>query len=104
MRRNFSVSWLVSLYSKGGGHNSVCRPGGCMKRRLTLAFVTAAVSVLALRAQPNTAGEWPQWRGPDRTGISKETGLAKSWPAGGPPKVWTASGLGNGYGSVAIAD
>jgi len=32
------------------------------------------------------AGEfdWPQWKGPDRTGVSKETGLLKKWPKGGP--------------------
>ena len=26
--------------------------------------------------------DWPQWRGPDRTGLSKETGLLAQWPAG----------------------
>ena len=31
------------------------------------------------------ASDWPQWQGPDRTGLSKETGLLKEWPAGGPP-------------------
>ena len=36
-------------------------------------------------------------------GISKETGLLKQWPASGPPVVWTATGLGNGYGSMAVA-
>lgn len=47
-------------------------------------------------------GDWPQWRGPNRTGVSTETGLLKQWPAGGPPVVWTVSGLGQGYGTVAI--
>lgn len=51
-----------------------------------------------------TAGEWPQWRGPDRTGCSKETGLLKSWPATGPPLVWKATGLGGGYSAPSIAD
>ena len=35
--------------------------------------------------------------------MSKETGLLKAWPANGPPVVWTAGGLGNGYGSMAVA-
>jgi len=26
--------------------------------------------------------DWPQWRGPDRSDVSKETNLLKSWPAG----------------------
>jgi outer membrane protein assembly factor BamB len=49
------------------------------------------------------AADWPQWQGPDRTGISKETGLLQQWPANGPAVVWTAGNLGNGYGSMAVA-
>lgn len=50
------------------------------------------------------AGDWPQWRGPNRDGISSETGLSKSWAANGPKPVWTINTLGNGYGTVAIVD
>ncbi|MCB9873596.1 MAG: PQQ-binding-like beta-propeller repeat protein, partial [Planctomycetaceae bacterium] len=48
-------------------------------------------------------GDWPQWRGPNRDGISQETGLLDEWPADGPPTLWKASGLGGGYSSVAVA-
>ena len=47
-------------------------------------------------------GLWPQWRGPERTGLSTETGLLRQWPADGPSLVWSTSDLGEGYGSVAI--
>jgi outer membrane protein assembly factor BamB len=47
--------------------------------------------------------DWPQWRGPSRDGLSTETGLLKQWPAGGPPMVWKATGLGSGYATVAVA-
>ena len=47
-------------------------------------------------------GDWPQWRGPNRDGVSAETGLLKEWPAGGPPLAWKISGLGQGFSSVAI--
>ena len=47
--------------------------------------------------------DWPQWRGPNRDGVSTETGLLKEWPAGGPQLVWKANGLGNGYSTLAIA-
>jgi outer membrane protein assembly factor BamB len=57
------------------------------------------LSVAALAA----AYDWPQWQGPDRTRLSKETGLLKEWPAAGPPVVWTANGLGSGFGSMAVA-
>ena len=49
------------------------------------------------------AMEWPQWRGPQRDGISAETGLLKSWPAGGPPLLWKTGGLGEGYASFSVA-
>ncbi len=39
-------------------------------------------------------GDWPQWRGPNRDGISMETGLLKEWPADGPPLLWKIKGLG----------
>jgi outer membrane protein assembly factor BamB len=70
-----------------------------MKIKHTLAFVGAILlSVGALHAM-----DWPQWQGPDRTRVSKETGLLKQWPATGPALVWTATGLGGGYGSMAVA-
>jgi outer membrane protein assembly factor BamB len=68
-----------------------------MKRILSVAAATLC-SVVAL----NAAADWPQWQGPDRTGMSKETGLLSAWPAAGPAVVWTATGLGNGYGSMAV--
>ncbi len=49
------------------------------------------------------AANWPQWQGPDRTRISKETGLLKEWPANGPRLIWTANELGSGYGSMSVA-
>jgi outer membrane protein assembly factor BamB len=69
-----------------------------MKRILTFAVgVFLGVAVL------DAATDWPQWQGPDRTRQSKETGLLKEWPAGGPKLIWTANGLGSGYGSMSVA-
>lgn len=48
------------------------------------------------------AADWPQWRGPGRDGISSETGLLDSWPAGGPPLVWKTQGLGEGYSPFSV--
>jgi outer membrane protein assembly factor BamB len=46
--------------------------------------------------------DWPQWRGPNRNAISAETGLLQRWPSQGPPLLWKATGMGNGYSSVAV--
>jgi outer membrane protein assembly factor BamB len=68
-----------------------------MKKLLPVAAATV-LSIGVLHA-----ADWPQWQGADRTRISKETGLLKQWPANGPAVVWQATGLGNGYGSMAVA-
>jgi outer membrane protein assembly factor BamB len=59
-----------------------------------------AVAVLSAQL-PST--DWPQWRGQDRSGVSRETGLLREWPRSGPPLAWSASQLGAGFGSVAVA-
>lgn len=46
--------------------------------------------------------DWPQWRGPNRDGHSRESGLLTQWPASGPNRLWRTQGLGAGYGSVAV--
>jgi len=50
------------------------------------------------------SSSWPQLGGPNRDGISRETGLLKVWPPEGPKLRWTASGLGIGFSAPAIAD
>src|SRR5262245_38723788 len=50
-----------------------------------------------------TAADWPQWRGPQRSGISAETGLLKQWPPQGPKLLWQVKDIGDGYGAPAIA-
>lgn len=63
---------------------------------------TTIVSPEAIERVDPTA-EWPQWRGPDRDGKSKETGLLKRWPPQGPALLWFVEGLGEGYSTVSIA-
>jgi outer membrane protein assembly factor BamB len=46
--------------------------------------------------------DWPQWRGPDRTDVSRETGLLADWPTGGPPLVWTCDQAGIGFSGPAV--
>ncbi|HEX3598934.1 MAG TPA: PQQ-binding-like beta-propeller repeat protein [Lacipirellulaceae bacterium] len=48
--------------------------------------------------------DWPQWRGPDRDGLSQEKGLLQEWPVGGPHLVWQQKDLGNGYSTPSIAN
>jgi outer membrane protein assembly factor BamB len=72
--------------------------------RIRILLLAAVVLSLAPQALAQTEANWPQWRGPNRDGISKETGLLKQWPTGGPSLVWKATGAGRGYSSFSIAN
>jgi outer membrane protein assembly factor BamB len=74
--------------------------------RARTALAVAVVSGLLAQGPASAdraGGDWPQWRGPHRDGVSTETSLLSSWPAGGPPRLMTATGLGAGFSSVAIS-
>ena len=73
-----------------------------MKHKYIFVLALALLLTSATIGRPVPEADWPQWQGPDRTGISKETGLLKEWPANGPPAAWSISNLGDGYGSLAI--
>jgi outer membrane protein assembly factor BamB len=67
-----------------------------IQRALLLISLVLCPLTLAL------AEDWPQWRGPDRTGVSKETGLLQSWPTGGPKLLWTFRDAGTGYSNMSV--
>ncbi len=69
-----------------------------MKGRVLLALAWIGICPLAAGA-----ADWPQWRGPDRTGISSEQGLLKEWPADGPKLVWQLKDIGDGYSTPSVA-
>lgn len=58
-------------------------------------------AALLTGAAAASAADWPQWRGPRRTGHSTETGWLTRWPVGGPKRLWTAQ-VGEGYSAVSV--
>lgn len=75
-----------------------------------LAFSIVVLSLVAVfnaevSAQvPSGPGDWPQWRGPNRDGISSDTGLLKEWPEDGPKLLWQVDSVGVGYSSLVVKD
>lgn len=65
-------------------------------------MIRTSMVVFLAAASLALAADWPQWRGPERTGVSRETGLLKEWPADGPALRWKAEKIGTGYSSPAI--
>jgi outer membrane protein assembly factor BamB len=66
-------------------------------RYLLVVFLGLSATCLAARA-----ADWPEWRGPHRSGVSQETGLLKEWPADGPKLMWRVDDIGDGYSTPSV--
>ena len=65
-----------------------------------------ALWIVAVSVVPGLllADDWPQWRGPQRDGISHETGLLGEWPKEGPRMLWKTDDIGRGYSTPAVVE
>ncbi len=69
-----------------------------MNARSLLVLVVGVCAYSALAV----AEDWPQWRGPRRDGISRESGLLAEWPTEGPKLLWQAHEVGDGYSTPSV--
>jgi len=67
-----------------------------------LAFLFALI-VFANGAGFSLGEDWPTFRGAQRTSVSTDKNLLKSWPEQGPKLVWETKGAGRGYASITVA-
>jgi outer membrane protein assembly factor BamB len=70
--------------------------------KLNKLLFASCFGILFFTLQRTEAVDWPQFRGPDRTGVSSEAGLLQEWPAGGPSQLWLSRDVGLGYSGPAI--
>ena len=61
------------------------------------------VAIGAAAATAVAGTDWPQWRGPNRDGVSAESGWQTAWPKTGPERLWNVS-VGKGFSGVAVAE
>jgi outer membrane protein assembly factor BamB len=66
--------------------------------RIAIAFAVVLLASLSARAD-----DWPQWLGPRRDGVWRESGLVDRFPKGGPPVVWRVP-VAHGFSGPAVAD
>ena len=50
-----------------------------------------------------SADDWPQWMGPNRDNIWRESGIIEKFPEGGPKVLWRTP-IAGGYAGPAVAD
>ena len=70
----------------------------CVRLRFMLVGISLALAIHSV----GQAANWPQWRGPQRNGVSEETGLLTEWPEEGPTLLWQKKDLGAGYSTPAV--
>ena len=70
-----------------------------LKLSTTLLICLVMISLVGHHAN---AGDWAQFLGPDRNGVSTETDLINTWPAAGPKIVWRTP-LGVSMSGVAVS-
>lgn len=73
-----------------------------MQRHAIALGTLLSLSTIQLALGAENSRDWPAWRGPQRNGRSAETGLLATWPSEGPPLLWTANGLGEGFSTPSI--
>jgi len=69
---------------------------------LSSALGSCLVFILGCLSGRVCADDWPQWRGPNRDGISRETGLLQAWPSEGPKLLWQIRDVGGGFSTPSV--
>ncbi len=73
-----------------------------MNNRWLTRLGTIAATLLPCLPAPSQADDWPQWRGPNRDGVWRESGILETFPKDGLKFRWRAS-VGPGYSGVVVA-
>lgn len=73
-----------------------------MRKSFVLFSVLTSLACIIATVRPGIADDWPGFRGPNRDGVCRETGLLKEWPKDGPPLAWRTTGLGEGFSTVSV--
>ena len=71
-----------------------------MKKSSMPLWILLCAGLVSITARSAWAEDWPAFRGPQRDGMCRETGLLKQWPEGGPPLAWKITGLGEGFSTL----
>src|ERR1700751_1359447 len=81
--------------------NPVRDPGGFKKCSWNVQVLGLLACVLSSASA--FADDWPQWLGPKRDGVWRETGILDKFPIEGPKVRWRHA-VGGGYSGPAVAD
>jgi outer membrane protein assembly factor BamB len=106
---HFTPRWLAGIAVVGLSLSSLaCGDAGNTKSTAGNQAQAAPIQTAPADSSPaarstaeRTGEDWPEFLGPRQNGISGETGLLDTWPAGGPPVLWKQI-IGEGYSAPSI--
>ncbi|HMO13533.1 MAG TPA: PQQ-like beta-propeller repeat protein [Pirellulaceae bacterium] len=75
----------------------------CFAPKFSLILFCLAVFSASIGFSQTSSDHWPQWRGPDRTGVAKLSPIVDRWPEGGPNQLWVSREGGLGYSGFSFA-
>src|SRR5262249_53625705 len=87
---------ITTVKSEGTVRSRLLSTAAALSLCCSAFSITRPVNILA------SPTDWPQWRGPERNGISQEQGLLKQWPTEGPKLLWQMNDIGDGYSTPAV--
>jgi outer membrane protein assembly factor BamB len=106
------VQGVSPLPSRSGGRETYLelrhptteqrKAGIRQSRKLVQARASGIATLLVFALGTAYADDWPQWLGPQRDGVWRETGIVETLPSGGPPVRWRTP-IGGGYAGPAVA-
>ena len=103
--KHFLTRVVTSTAGRIRSISSVTQRRKILRSLATVAAICLGLAVVSLTSSAHlnaSAADWPQWRGPERSGTSKETGLLKQWPSGGPKLLWQVNEIGDGYSTPVV--
>lgn len=74
-----------------------------MTRNFRIPFEVFAIVGLIWLTGSSQGDDWPQWLGPNRDAVWRETGILKTFPKEGPKVLWRTK-IGGGYSGPAVAN
>ena len=95
------ILYALSLYSDVVVSNGIRLESFRMRRENTRWILCVLGGLLATTSA--RADDWPQWLGPKRDGVWRETGIVEKFPDGGPKVRWKTQ-IGAGYSGPAVAE
>jgi outer membrane protein assembly factor BamB len=97
-------SWIQSALAKIEGTEPQAVETGGLEPGEKVVLHKESLGLPAQSLEAAEEPDWPQFHGPNRDNLCRETGLNTDWSKNPPQLLWKIEGLGMAYSSIAVTD